>query len=36
MDERVMLLATAPPEVVPALFLNSYFCHIMGSVVRKI
>lgn len=46
MDERVMVewvdevlepyLATAPPGVVPVLFLDSYRCHMMASVVGRI
>jgi DDE superfamily endonuclease len=46
MDERVMLqwaddvlkpyVATAPPDIVPLLFLDSYKCHLMSSVVNKI
>ena len=46
MDEEVMLLwveqvlgpyvATAPDGVVPILFLDSYRCHMMASVVTKI
>jgi DDE superfamily endonuclease len=46
MDERVMLewvdvvlkpfVADAPPDIVPLLFLDSYKCHLMSSVVSKI
>ena len=46
LDERVMVewvdeviapyLATAPPGVVPIIFLDSYRCHMMASVVSKI
>ncbi len=46
MDERVMLrwvdevikpyVATAPDDVIPVLLLDSYRCHIMASVVKKI
>jgi DDE superfamily endonuclease len=48
MDERRVMLewvddvlkpyhvATAPPDVVPLLFLDSYKCHLMSSVVSKI
>jgi hypothetical protein len=46
MDEVVMLvwvdevlapyIATAPEHVVPLLVLDSYRCHMMGSVVQKI
>ena len=46
MDERVMLMwvdmvlkpyvDTAPDEVVPVLFLDSYRCHMMNSVVNAI
>jgi DDE superfamily endonuclease len=46
MDESVMLqwvdsmlkpyVATAPPDIVPILFLDSYKCHLMSSVVTKI
>ena len=46
MDERVMLMwvdmvlkpyvNTAPDDMVPILFLNSYRCHMMNSVVKAI
>ena len=46
MDERVMLawvdevlvpyVATAPDNIVPLLILDSYRCHMMGSVVQRI
>ena len=46
MDEQVMLqwveqilkpyIDTAPEDVVPILFLDSYRCHIMASVVNEI
>ena len=41
MDERVMLMwvemvYTAPDNVVPLLFLESYCCHMMNSVVNAI
>ena len=46
MDESVMhqwvdsvlkpYVATAPPDIVPLLFLDSYKCHLMSSVVTKI
>ena len=46
MDELVMLiwidiilkpyLLTAPENIVPIIFLDSYRCHMMGSVVRTI
>ena len=46
MDERVMLMwvelvlipyvETAPPGIIPLLFLDSYRCHMMASVVTKI
>jgi DDE superfamily endonuclease len=46
MDERVMLewvnnvlkpyVATVPPDIVPLLFLDSYKCYLMSSVVSKI
>ena len=46
MDERVMLMwvemvlkpyvDTAPDDVVPILFLDSYHCHMMNSVVNAI
>ena len=46
MDERVMLMwvdmvlkpyvDTAPEDVVPILFLDSYHCHMMNSVVNAI
>ena len=45
-DERVMILwvnkilkpyvETAPDGIVPLLFLDSYRCHMMGSVVQRI
>ena len=46
MDERVMLMwvemvlkpyvDTAPDDMVPILFLDSYCCHMMNSVVKTI
>ena len=46
MDEAVMLawvdevlatyVATAPDHVIPLLILDSYHCHMMGSIVQKI
>ena len=46
MDERVMLawvdevlvpyVTTAPDNIVPLLILDSYRCHMMGSVVQRI
>lgn len=46
MDEKVMLMwvqkvlkpyiATAPEDIVPILFLDSYRCHMMASVVQEI